>query len=359
MSKKKLSIIIPCFNSYQELSSLLSKIYSIFKIHKEIIEILIIDDFSNKKNLKLKESLSCEFIHVSFINNILDKGVGGSRNTGIIMSKGDYLYFVDADDLIDIKGIIDTTLMIDTFSTKLDLIFAQNNVSSFSNKITLPPINKEIIIKEIRKDEIENTIVNFCNYPRNYSYYPHCWNKFYRKSFVLKHKINFDMEFNQLEDVEFVGNCVLNSTKIAIINEILYTHCLAKDNRLSKSLFFPKDIVNLIKSRLIPTGLILEKSNKYGAKSNKIISRAVGNHCALFFVRVLNFLILEKVNKKFLENVQLILRSDSYIKMVKNYIPNKGEDFLIKYFIIFKIDIYLLIFYWKSKLAILRFFSKK
>ena len=60
------------------------------------------------------------------------KGVGGARNTGILRSKGDYLYFADADDLIDIKGIIDTSFMIDTFSTKLDLIFAQNNVSSFS-----------------------------------------------------------------------------------------------------------------------------------------------------------------------------------------------------------------------------------
>ena len=43
----------------------------------------------------------------------------------------------------------------------------------------------------------------------------------------------FDMEFNQLEDIEFVGNCVLNSTKICIINrDYLYTHLLRKDRRL-------------------------------------------------------------------------------------------------------------------------------
>ncbi len=283
MSNKKLTIIIPCFNSYLAVSNLLVKIYSVVKCQTKILELLIIDDFSNEYNLNLRDSLSKQFIDVCFLDNEYKRGVGGARNTGILRSQGEYLYFADSDDLFDIKGIIDTLLSIGNYKKEFDFIFAQNDVSSFSNDKTPLPINKKIKIKELDKEDIEKTIVNFCNSPRSYSLYPHCWNKFYRKSIIFDNSIEFNTELNQLEDVEFVGNCLLKAKHIALINNNLYTHCLGNDNRLSKSLFFPKNIVEIIKLRLAPTELIIEKSSRYGLKSKKIISRAVGNHCAIFF----------------------------------------------------------------------------
>ena len=357
MPNKKLTIIIPCFNSYLAVSNLLGKIYSVVKCQTKFLEILIIDDFSNKPNLNLRDSLSKRFVDVYFLDNEHKRGVGGARNTGIFRSQGEYLYFADSDDLFDIKGIIDTLFSIVNYKKKFDLIFAQNGISSLSNDETTLPINNKIIIKELDKGEIEETIVNFCNSPRSYSFYPHCWNKFYRKSIILNNKIVFNTELNQLEDVEFVGNCLLNTRHIALINNNLYTHCLGNDHRLSKSLFFPKNIVDIVRLRLAPTRLIIEKSSRYGLNAKKIISRAVGNHCALFFVRALNFSLKEELDKNLFRSIRATLKSYSFKNAIKEYIPNNGEDLVIKYLIIFKIDLSVLILYWKYKILIGRIFS--
>ena len=105
VSNKKLTIIIPCFNSYLAVSNLLVKIYAVVKCQTKILELLIIDDFSNEYNLNLRDSLSKKFIDVYFLDNEYKRGVGGARNTGILRSQGEYLYFADSDDLFDIKGI--------------------------------------------------------------------------------------------------------------------------------------------------------------------------------------------------------------------------------------------------------------
>ena len=43
------------------------------------------------------------------------------RNTVILRSQGEYLYFADSDDLFDIKGIIDTLLSISDIKKNLIL----------------------------------------------------------------------------------------------------------------------------------------------------------------------------------------------------------------------------------------------
>ena len=93
----KLSVIIPFFNELKFINRTVSSILinSTFIENKEII---IINDGSYNANdiLDNLEYKTTSFVKIK--NNKYAKGPGGARNTGIELSKGEIIAFLDADD---------------------------------------------------------------------------------------------------------------------------------------------------------------------------------------------------------------------------------------------------------------------
>ena len=102
------SIVIPLFNKEQEITktitSVLSQTCSDF-------EIIVINDGSTDRSLKVIEEISDKRIHIYTTNN---KGVSHARNLGIKKSTSKHIAFLDADDLWkphhleDLKNIINS-----------------------------------------------------------------------------------------------------------------------------------------------------------------------------------------------------------------------------------------------------------
>lgn len=92
-SHPKVSIIIPVFNSGQYLSASLDSINE-----KISIEIILVDDGSTDPQtlslLKKYEELGIPVLHQT------NSGTGEARNAGAKLARGEYLLFLDADDLI-------------------------------------------------------------------------------------------------------------------------------------------------------------------------------------------------------------------------------------------------------------------
>lgn len=90
---KKVSIVIPLYNTEQyvqaTLDSALAQTYP-------NIEILIVDDGSTDRGVKICQSFSDPRITIIQQKN---RGLSGARNTGIRQATGDYIAFLDADDL--------------------------------------------------------------------------------------------------------------------------------------------------------------------------------------------------------------------------------------------------------------------
>jgi glycosyltransferase involved in cell wall biosynthesis len=90
---KKVSVIIPVYGAEQyiadTLRSLLSQTYPYF-------EALIIDDGSPDRSIEVCQKFTDPRIQIIRQTN---RGLPGARNTGIRHAQGDYLAFLDADDL--------------------------------------------------------------------------------------------------------------------------------------------------------------------------------------------------------------------------------------------------------------------
>lgn len=96
INKQKVSVIIPYYNSMEFveicLNSVLAQSYS-------DIEIIIINDGSDEENSNFLESLLTDD-RIVYIKNDRKRGVAFSRNIGIEKAAGEYIFFLDSDDLL-------------------------------------------------------------------------------------------------------------------------------------------------------------------------------------------------------------------------------------------------------------------
>lgn len=93
--KRKVSVILPIYGveKYigQTIQSVLDQTYKNF-------ELILVDDESPDRSVEICHSFSDERITLIHQKN---RGLAGARNTGIRHAKGDYLAFLDGDDLWD------------------------------------------------------------------------------------------------------------------------------------------------------------------------------------------------------------------------------------------------------------------
>ena len=103
MGKVRLSIVIPAYNAEKYLGELITCLQNQMPTDKSV-EVIIVDDGSREP-----VKYAANWLTVIRQQN---QGSGGARNTGIDKAKGDYISFIDADDLVSehyIEKILEKT----------------------------------------------------------------------------------------------------------------------------------------------------------------------------------------------------------------------------------------------------------
>ena len=98
----KISFIIPVFNKEKYLKSLIISIQN--QLIKEF-EIIFIDDCSSDQSIKIINKYSSIDRRIKLIKNKENRGTLYSRSQGCLHSKGEYIIFIDPDDLVLKDGL--------------------------------------------------------------------------------------------------------------------------------------------------------------------------------------------------------------------------------------------------------------
>ena len=96
------SVVIPCYNAEQYLEQ---AIQSAEAQSYPNIEIICIDDGSVDRTLELLERLQRKSGRSMKVIRQSNRGVSAARNAGIRLAEGDYIAFLDADDMYSPKFI--------------------------------------------------------------------------------------------------------------------------------------------------------------------------------------------------------------------------------------------------------------
>jgi len=148
IKRPKISIILPIYNKEKYLDrSIGSILYQTFKD----IEIVLVNDGSTDNSLNILQNYSKKDSRMKIVNNDKNRGLFYSRCNGILNSVGEYLMFLEPDDLLDGSENLEY-LYNETINGKEDIIiYPHYNVNRKQNRFRCDIFNKTIYQPEIFK----------------------------------------------------------------------------------------------------------------------------------------------------------------------------------------------------------------
>lgn len=207
-----LSFIIPCYNAENTVINTLHSIYSA-GLNPDCFEVLLIDDCSDRPLQDLLKHRQINYPNLRVIRHHYNKKQGGGRNTGIRAAKGNYIAFVDADDLISNSYCEIVPYLSESV---VDIIACRYYKQD--QKLIQGEFGHRVI------SENEASIVSgkeYCEYfvdvatsliPPSYVY---------SKSFLLSRYSPFQ-EHVYMEDADWVADHLFHANQVLILNSCIY-----------------------------------------------------------------------------------------------------------------------------------------
>jgi glycosyltransferase involved in cell wall biosynthesis len=224
----KVSVIIPIYNTDAYLSEALDSICN--QTLKEL-EIILINDGSTDKSQNIIEEYAVRDSRIQW-HIQPNQGQGVARNHGLQYATGEYIYFMDSDD------ILDTTALQQCYDAceqkKLDFVFFDAE-TIMETPAYLPDYN--------RKNKINDKIwkgTELLEYELNqYIFSAPCWLCFTRHSFIRKYFTGFPVSSH--EDHIFVIQIHLYAQRVAYINQTFFKRRVRPNSTMTNN-FSMRDI---------------------------------------------------------------------------------------------------------------------
>lgn len=199
-----ISIIVPVYNVelYIEkcVISLINQIY-------KNIEIILVDDGSTDNSGPLCDLLAKNDKRIMVIHKN-NGGVSSARNVGIDKARGYYLTFVDGDDMLSEDFL--TEMLKHAVKKDSDFVFSTKCFSNTSNKGRKKTEGRLVSKEEATAMLLSPDIV------------VGCWNKLYKKSFLLKHEIRFSEDLFYGEGLRFITTVSQRANNTAVCDSEIY-----------------------------------------------------------------------------------------------------------------------------------------
>ncbi len=225
-----ISVIMPLFNADKYLSESLDSVLN--QTFKQF-ELICIDDFSDDATVKIVRDYQEKDSRISIILNKQHSGAAFSRNTGIKMAKGQFICFLDGDDIFD--------------SNMLELAYLnakmhKAEIVNFEYKHVL----SDDIYKKAYMEHGDEYIQKYCSFCFQVKDIKTCdlltlklspCNKLFSKEFIISNKLEFQ-SLPSSNDIYFVSIALLLARKIINLNDnrvLLYARDHQGKSRISNN----------------------------------------------------------------------------------------------------------------------------
>lgn len=203
----KLSIIIPAYNAASYLPQCLD---SIFGQAVDDCEVTVVDDGSTDGTAALLE----RYPGVKTIRQT-NSGMATARNRGLGEARGEYILFVDSDDLITdgaLKTLIPNLTGEDIISFNARKLYEDSGEYIYRPTITAPEHSDGW--SYYNRHRLEPTDIHFV-----------CiWQRAYRRQFLVDNNLRFADGLRRAEDDLFTTQAMLHAKSVKAIADCLYTY---------------------------------------------------------------------------------------------------------------------------------------
>lgn len=241
------SIIIPAYNCESFISYTLE---SILNQNFTDYEIIIVNDGSIDNTLNICRNYENKNKYIICINK-QNEGVSIARNKALEIAKGNYILFIDADDIIYPDSLLHISNILQ--NKNIDFLKFEYNTIGTKGELLFPNYNRVLRKKIINKDYDP---IFFMDYLMKDEYYM-CMHVFKRK-IIEDNKLSFLAHCTINEDTLFITQYLTHTSLCYYTDKIIYGY--RKHKGAATSYINEKkmqDIVNVVSNLL----LLQKKSN--------------------------------------------------------------------------------------------------
>lgn len=249
-SQVSVSLIIPIYNvaPYIErcLKSVMSQTYDHF-------ECILVDDASPDESVEICERMISEYrgnIAFRVLHHSQNKGLSAARNTGTKAASGDYVLYVDSDDLISndcVEKLVEPVSKDPSIEMVLGQVMRYTDEGGFDQKHYYCRREEDVTSPRNVRDLYLN---------RKHPFPSAAWNKLISKAFIERHNLHFK-EGQLWEEILWTYFVMKHLGHLYIIPDITYFYCIregsickgSKEEELNKH---KCEVFNLISKNLTP-----------------------------------------------------------------------------------------------------------
>ncbi len=212
---KLLSVIIPVYNAEKYIRACLKSIFA-QGLADDDFEVILVNDGTPDNSMEVVEDIIHQHHNIVVINQV-NQGVSIARNVGFAKAIGEYVYFVDPDDILIDNSL--SVLVAHLTGTQIDILMA--DYIRFNDS----EMSEDVIHTVQDYSAKEKTGIDaFCEDLSPYECY--VWRLLIRREFMVRHKIDFKPF--RYEDILFCQECYLKADRCVKASFLLYYYRLHK-----------------------------------------------------------------------------------------------------------------------------------
>jgi len=257
---------LPCYNVEHYIADCLNSIYA-QGLTEEEFEVICVNDCSTDGTRLIIMEYTKEHTNLTLIDHLKNSGgCGVPRNTGLRSAVGDYICFVDADDMLPQNAMKNICYVAQ--EDNLDILLYNHialcNGTYYENKI-----------KYSDSDVFSGSdYVEKCLQGGNIGRFAPAWSKLFNRTFLLKHSIWYT-DLIMSEDPVFSWEAMICAKRVKSISDTGYIF-RANDNSMTSSQKMRKLSVFYAVSILYPIALVT-LLDRYRDNAPSVIRKGIVN----------------------------------------------------------------------------------
>lgn len=210
------SVIIPIFNAGSGLTRCMS---AVLALNYSSIEVILVDDGSTDGSSMVCDDFAATNACIVVVHQD-NAGVSAARNVGLARASGDYVVFVDADDLLrpDALAVVVPRMeqaAADVACFGMTFVY-RDGVRDIGR--TVMSAGQEMLLSDASALRRQFFELFECNY------WSSVCSKVFRADFLRSHRLEFDSRLAVLEDLDFVLRGLNELPRVVVLPDALYDY---------------------------------------------------------------------------------------------------------------------------------------
>lgn len=278
----KVSVIIPVYNCEDKLGRTID---SVLNQSYKNLQLILIDDGSkdNSSSICDKYALKDSRVEVVHQNNT---GASYARNMGLEKVRGEYVAFVDADDMVSefyIEGLLYSAMITNTKISTCDAFYCTENDYEVQSVNEIVPQTVKVVDYNFMETWSHATV----------------WGALFHKSLLIN--LKFDTSISVGEDSLFFASALVKCDEVSYVTNKLYYYFIY-DNSLSHGVYNEKRLTEFVAWKRI--------NNIVGKRSNILNTSSRARMVQHAIERYKEVLRQDKVDNRILDRLREIVQEN-------------------------------------------------